>query len=73
MSIIDEVRAARTLPRREVARAIRIAAGVTQQDLADELGTSRNTISRWETGERNPSPRLRARYAMILRQLNEAA
>ncbi len=73
MSIIDEVRAARALPRREVARAIRIAAGVTQQDLADELGTSRNTISRWETGERKPSARLRARYATILRQLNEAA
>ena len=28
--------------------------GMTQQDLADKMGTTRNQISRWETGARVP-------------------
>jgi len=28
--------------------------GITQQQLADMIGTQRHTISRWETGENRP-------------------
>lgn len=69
MTLIDEVRESRQLPSPSVARDIRLAAGVSQQRLADELGVQRNTISRWEAGERHPSPSLRARYARVLLQL----
>lgn len=72
MSLIDEVRESRQLPTPPVARAIRIAAGVSQQRLADELGVQRNTVSRWEAGERHPSSSLRARYARLLLQLDAA-
>lgn len=72
MSLIEEVREGRQLPTPSTARAIRIAAGVSQQRLADELGVQRNTVSRWEAGERHPSPLLRARYARLLIQLDAA-
>ena len=72
MSLLDEVRESQQLPSPSEARAIRIAAGVSQQRLADELGVRRNTICRWEAGERRPSPLLRARYARLLTQLDAA-
>ena len=33
---------------------LRKKAGMSQIDLADELGVSRQTVSKWETGESNP-------------------
>lgn len=33
----------------------RLKAGLTQQQLADRLGTTDVTISRWETGRRRPN------------------
>lgn len=35
-------------------RERRLAAGLTQQELADLLQVAKNTISRYETGEREP-------------------
>jgi transcriptional regulator with XRE-family HTH domain len=32
----------------------RIKLGILQQDLADRLGVSKQTVSHWETGQRNP-------------------
>lgn len=37
-----------------VIRAARLAAGLNQQQLADQLGLSRNTIAGWETGHSRP-------------------
>ncbi|MDC5753578.1 helix-turn-helix domain-containing protein [Vibrio europaeus] len=34
---------------------IRLLSNLTQQQQADELGCSRDLISKWETGERKPS------------------
>lgn len=38
----------------EGVRALRGHLGLTQQELADELGTRQQTISEWETGMYSP-------------------
>ena len=38
----------------EGIRALRAHLGLTQQELADELGTRQQTISEWETGMYSP-------------------
>ena len=38
----------------EGVRALRVHLGMTQQELADELGTRQQTISEWETGMYSP-------------------
>ena len=35
---------------------IRQKLGMTQQELADELGVAQATVSQWEAGLRNPRP-----------------
>lgn len=66
MTLADEVRSVRALPSPEHARAIRRAAGVTQVRLAEEIGVTRATINRWESGERRPRGRLLLAYAEAL-------
>jgi transcriptional regulator with XRE-family HTH domain len=65
-----------TLEGREWARSgrgarIRRNAGVTQTQLATEIGVNQMTISRWERGERTPRNAEAARYARALRALGE--
>jgi len=72
-ALAEQVRAARKLPPPAVARAIRDAAGVSQQQLADELGVGRVTIARWELGERTPRGELRLRYTSLLDELRDLA
>lgn len=47
-------------------RAARIAAGMTQQQLADALGISQVSVTRWETGEREPRVSTLKRIAAVL-------
>ncbi len=70
--LLEQVRAAQRLPAPAVARAIRQAAGVTQQQVADELGVNRVTVARYELGERSPRSELRLRYVELLETLREA-
>jgi DNA-binding transcriptional regulator YiaG len=67
--LVSEVRMARRLPAPEIARAIRKAAGVSQQRVADELGVHWTTVARWERGERQPRPKQRVAYADLLMRL----
>lgn len=46
-------------------RALRAGAGMTQQDLADKLGVTHISVSRWENGKAIPSPRYIKRMADI--------
>jgi transcriptional regulator with XRE-family HTH domain len=36
---------------------MRIAAGISQTEIAARLNVKQNTVSNWETGRRNPSPK----------------
>ena len=69
MPLIEDVRLARSLPPHSVAVAIRKAAGVSQEQLADELGVHPQTVARWEQGRRVPRGELRLRYAKLLSEL----
>lgn len=73
MSLVDEVRQAKKLPAPDMARLIRINAGVSQGRMAQEINVHRMTIARWESGARRPRGTARARYAALLEQLLEAA
>ena len=42
-------------PRLKGPREVREAAGLSVQEAADKLGVHRNTITRWESGERIPT------------------
>ncbi len=68
-TLVREVRAQRHLPGPTLARAIRQAAGVSQERLAQELGVDRVTVTRWETGIRRPRGRRAAAYAELLARL----
>ncbi|MEK4181757.1 helix-turn-helix transcriptional regulator [Aeribacillus sp. FSL K6-1121] len=35
-------------------KALRVNAGMTQQDVADKLGVKRQTVAKWENGEVKP-------------------
>jgi transcriptional regulator with XRE-family HTH domain len=51
--------------RKRLARA-RKAAGLTQEELAYRVGVDRSTVGRWEAGETEPQPWLRAKLARHL-------
>jgi DNA-binding transcriptional regulator YiaG len=75
---VDEVLIAEALDRAErrgealppplQRRAIRQARNLTQQDMAELVVTTRESISRWESG-REPRGQLRRRYAAVLEAL----
>jgi DNA-binding transcriptional regulator YiaG len=67
-----QVRDAKRLPDPGLARAIRVAAEVSQEQIAAELGVHRVTVARWGAGARRPRGRLRIAYAVLLRELQEA-
>lgn len=68
-ALLDELRQRRRVPSPAAARAIRLAAGVSQARIAAELGVHPVTVTRWETGRRRPGGDLAQRYAELLEQL----
>ena len=44
----------------------RLAAGMTQQALAETVGVSPLTVTRWESGQARPHPRTRERVCALL-------
>lgn len=57
------------LPPPQVARKIRVRAGLSQGQLARALGVARATLIHWETGAAAPSELLAYRYAVVLHRL----
>jgi transcriptional regulator with XRE-family HTH domain len=75
-SLLDDVlaqaAAARELPTAAEARAIREAAGITQQQIGDVVGVDRATICRWESGKRRPrGANVRFYFAVLKRIVEE--
>ena len=66
-------RARRRLPSPEARRVLRERAGVTQQDVAAAVGVTREAVSQWEAGRRDPRPPRLARYLEVLDRLAEAS
>ncbi|MBT2391635.1 helix-turn-helix transcriptional regulator [Streptomyces sp. ISL-1] len=61
------------LPQPDERRALREAAGLTQQEVADAIGVTRAAISQWEAGTRTPRGALLDRYVDAIRALRDAA
>jgi len=59
------------IPSPPVARAIRLAANVTQGQVAEVVGVHVDTVRSWESGDHRPRGEAGARYAALLRQLAE--
>lgn len=73
MSNLVEVAKVRALLRSGAARSIRVAAGISQSELALELGVSGATICRWERGNRMPRAEVALRYGALLHELMRAS
>ena len=69
--LLEELRHVRRLPPPTLARAIRKAAEVSQERMADELGVHRVTVARWEAGQRRPRGRLLHAYVALLDALQQ--
>lgn len=69
---IQEIARTKRLPPPAIRRALRVAAGLTLQDVADVVGVTRQAVAKWETGERNPAGGARTAYAQALSDLRRA-
>ena len=54
-------------------RVLRLAAGLSQTEVATAVGVDRATVSRWETGSREPAGSNRDAYAEALDEMARAA
>lgn len=63
------MRSRQELPPPSTRRHLRLAAGLSQQDIADALGVTHVTVGRWETGERTPGDNLLRGYLALLHEL----
>jgi len=58
-----------TLPAPRVRRRLRLAAGLTQTEVATAIGVRRLAIAQWEAGRAQPHRGNRRAYAHLLRRL----
>lgn len=71
-AIQERVRVHRDLPSPSIRICVRVERGLSRQELGEILGVSRQTIGRWERGERTPRGSLLAAYVKALRVLQES-
>jgi HTH-type transcriptional regulator/antitoxin MqsA len=65
-ALLDDV-----LPTPRVRQQLRLAAGLTQQEVADAVGVKRLAVARWELGQTHPRRPHRAVYIHLLKGLAE--
>ena len=66
---LEQARLRQSLPPRAKRRLLRESAEVSQATLAKALGVDRATISRWESGAREPGGAHLAAYLQALERL----
>jgi transcriptional regulator with XRE-family HTH domain len=73
--LIEKVRTRRRLPPPEVRRMIRQQAGISLRELAQAIGVTQPTITRWELGLRSPErgPYFNAYLNVLDRLVDEVA
>jgi len=71
--LLSEVRDSKRLPPPAMARAIRLAAGVSQARFATEIGVHRVTVARWEEGTRRPRGQHLRAYIQLLTELSKVS
>ena len=71
VQVLERIRL-RAVARSGKGPAIRAQAGLTQADIASELGVHVTTVARWESGTREPRGELAERYGALLRKLERA-
>lgn len=59
------------LPSPRVRQQLRVAAGLSQADVAEAVGVQRLAVARWELGQVMPRKPHREAYAHLLRRLTE--
>jgi HTH-type transcriptional regulator/antitoxin MqsA len=65
-ALLDDV-----LPTPRARQQLRLAAGLTQQEVADAVGVKRLAVARWELGQTQPRRPHRAAYIHLLKRLAE--
>ncbi|MFA9272558.1 MAG: helix-turn-helix transcriptional regulator [Baekduiaceae bacterium] len=55
------------------ARALRVAADLTLEEIASAVGVSRQALAGWEKGERRPGGNNARHYAAVLQELRDRA
>ncbi|MER5781298.1 helix-turn-helix domain-containing protein [Streptomyces mobaraensis] len=65
-ALLDDV-----LPPPPVRTKLRLAAGLTQQEVAEAVGVKRLAVARWELGQTHPRRPHRAAYMHLLNRLAE--
>lgn len=54
-------------------KALRLALGLTQAELAHQLGVAIQTVNRWETGKYQPDPRSRRALERLAKKAQKEA
>lgn len=68
---ISKVQVRRELPNGATLKALRLAAGLSQADVAREVGCSSAAISHYETGRSRPRPDVARRYLDVIKLVAE--
>lgn len=68
-STVDRIIFARRAARSGMARALRVEAGLTQAEVAREVGVTAAAVCRWESGKRLPRSAAAERYGEFLERL----
>lgn len=67
------ISARRRLPAPSERRSIRVAAGLSQEEVAALVGVHRESVSRWELGQRSPRGEMLVAYVEVLDELAKGA
>lgn len=72
--LAEKIASRRRLPTPAVRRAIRESARVSQDEIGRQMEppVCRATVSRWESGQREPSASYLTQYVRLLDELEEA-